>query len=195
MIAPPKLYLAGFEVFRPDAIEIGRRKQQLCAEYGFEGLFPFENEIVRGDAPEAIDRSIYRANVALIRAADAGIFNLTPFRGPSADAGTVFELGLLTGFGKPAFGYTHESTSLRERLQSQDDAVFDPATRRWFDRAGMLVEDFGNSDNLMIAACLAEQGEDHLIRSSDMSGLAHDEFAGFVACLERAGRHFGLKKP
>ena len=31
---------------------------------------------------------------------DSGICNLTPFRGAGADAGTVFELGMLVGLGK-----------------------------------------------------------------------------------------------
>ena len=37
-------------------------------------------------------------------AADAIIANLTPFRGPSADAGTVYELGYMAGRGKFCLG-------------------------------------------------------------------------------------------
>ena len=92
MTGKPKLYLAGPEVFLPDAIEIGRIKKDLCARYGIEGLYPFDNEVSPRPG-EAVDRVIYRANIAMIRDADGGIFNLTPFRGPSADVGTVFELG------------------------------------------------------------------------------------------------------
>ena len=35
-----KIYLAGPEVFHPNAAALGRQKQALCREYGFEGLFP-----------------------------------------------------------------------------------------------------------------------------------------------------------
>ncbi|HJW77212.1 MAG TPA: nucleoside 2-deoxyribosyltransferase, partial [Beijerinckiaceae bacterium] len=42
MTARPKLYLAGPEVFLPEAIEIGRIKKDLCARYGIEGLYPFD---------------------------------------------------------------------------------------------------------------------------------------------------------
>ena len=108
MAAKPKLYLAGPEVFLPEAIEIGRIKKDLCARYGIEGLYPFDNE-VSPRSGEAVDRLIYRANIAMIRDADGGIFNLTPFRGPSADVGTVFELGFLSALGKAAFGYTNRT--------------------------------------------------------------------------------------
>ena len=39
-----RAYLAGPEVFLPEAVAIGQRKKQLCAKYGFEGLYPFDNE-------------------------------------------------------------------------------------------------------------------------------------------------------
>lgn len=42
-----KIYLAGPEVFHPDAAARGRQKQALCREYGFEGLFPLANEIAQ----------------------------------------------------------------------------------------------------------------------------------------------------
>src|SRR5215510_3144287 len=110
-----KIYLAGPEVFLAEAIEVARRKKELCAAYGFEGMFPLDNEIAEAAGGEPIDRLIYRANAAMIRRADLGICNLTPFRGPSADAGTVFELGMLVGLGKPVFGYTNVTTDLLDR--------------------------------------------------------------------------------
>src|SRR5258708_1028231 len=39
---PPAAYLAGPEVFLPDAAEIGRRKKELCRRHGFEGLYPLD---------------------------------------------------------------------------------------------------------------------------------------------------------
>ncbi len=61
-----KIYLAGPDVFLPDAIEIGRAKKELCAKRGFRGLFPFDNEISDLVVGE-IDQVIYRANVEMIR--------------------------------------------------------------------------------------------------------------------------------
>jgi len=89
-----KVYLAGPDVFLPDAIAVGQRKRELCSQYGFEGLFPSDNDVNAAAPGERRDALIYRANEGMIRRADLGIFNLTPFRGPNADAGTVFELGL-----------------------------------------------------------------------------------------------------
>ena len=192
MIVRPKLYLAGPEVFLRDAIDIGRRKKGFCAEYGFEGLFPFDNQTHPEACEEPIDRLIYRANVAMIRDADAGIFNLTPFRGPSADIGTVFELGLLAGLGKPTFAYTNDGIDLLERMKRSRNAVFDEAAAQWFDRGDMLIEDFGNVDNLMIDAYLAEQGEDRFVRRMTAQSAAFDDLDGFVECLQRASRHFGF---
>src|SRR5690606_8586836 len=39
------LYLAGPDVFRPDARERGRELKALCAEFGIEGLFPLDQEV------------------------------------------------------------------------------------------------------------------------------------------------------
>src|SRR3546814_15668084 len=38
------LYLAGPDVFRPDARERGRELKALCAQFGIEGLFPLRSE-------------------------------------------------------------------------------------------------------------------------------------------------------
>src|SRR4051794_28885049 len=100
------VYLAGPEVFLPDAVEVGRRKQALCAAHGFAGLYPLDNEISTTSA-ERTDKLIYDANKAMMERADFCIFNLTPFRGPGADVGTVFELGLMVGLGKKVFAYTN----------------------------------------------------------------------------------------
>jgi nucleoside 2-deoxyribosyltransferase len=38
----PRIYLAGPEVFLPNANDIGAAKAALCAEAGFEGVFPLD---------------------------------------------------------------------------------------------------------------------------------------------------------
>ena len=81
-----KVYLAGPDVFLPDAVSRGRQKKELCAHCGFEGLFSFDNEISGDRFGTRVDLLIYRANVAMIHEADLGIFNLTPFRGSSAES-------------------------------------------------------------------------------------------------------------
>ncbi len=48
-----KIYLAGPDVFLPNAIEEGERLKALCEEYGYEGLFPMDN-IISGETPTEI---------------------------------------------------------------------------------------------------------------------------------------------
>jgi nucleoside 2-deoxyribosyltransferase len=174
-----KIYLAGPDVFLPDAIEVGRRKRELCEEYGFEGLFPIDTGSAKDDAVE-----IFRANCALMRRADVGLLNLTPFRGPSADAGTVFELGHLFALGKPAFGYSSDEKVAREcgPLIERDEL--------WWDRGGYLVEDFALFDNLMIARAIAEAGGTvTMIPEEGEGSLA--AFRAFEASLEGLRSRFG----
>lgn len=175
-----QIYLAGPDVFLPDAIAIGERKKALCARYGFRGLFPFDNEVGEPAPGERIDRAIYRENVAMIRRADAVIVNLTPFRGPSADVGSVFELGLAAGLGKVVCGYTNVASDLRHRIA---DASRD-ARGAWRDPDGLAVEDFGNADNLMIDGCLAAAGYP-LVRVDVGSGELLRDLRGFETCLKQ----------
>ena len=100
-----RVYLAGPDLFVHDAVNIGRRKVELCARHGLIGLYPLDNAI----DPAAKDTSlrIYRGNENMMMEADAIIANLTPFRGPGADAGTVYELGYMAGRGKLCLGYRH----------------------------------------------------------------------------------------
>jgi len=159
-----KIYLAGPDVFLPDAVEVGRRKKEMCREFGFEGLFPLDNEF----AGEPGGVEIYRANCELMRQAEIGLFNLSPFRGPSADAGTVFELGLMRGMGKQLFGYRN-STSLYHQRVTPDQ---------------YSIERFGLGDNLMIDCCLAELGRN----ATEVSENSLAAFAAFREALTAAWR-------
>jgi nucleoside 2-deoxyribosyltransferase len=184
-----KIYLAGPDVFLPDAITVGQQKKELCKRYGFEGLFPFDSEAVRDAGAVRADMVIFRANAAMIRQADLGIFNLTPFRGPSADVGTVFELGMMIGLEKPAFAYTNDAAALLDRMNRSGDVSHDPNTGDWRDSLGMLVEDFGNADNLMIDMALIEQSHP-IIRNAALPEERFSDFAGFEACLRHAAEVF-----
>jgi nucleoside 2-deoxyribosyltransferase len=189
MTRPPKIYLAGPEVFLSDAIAVGTRKKDLCKLYGFEGLFPLDNDDVRDANGIRVDLLIYRACVAHMRAADFGIFNLTPFRGPSADVGTVFELGFFAGLAKPIFAYTNDPDDLLQRVKRSDDVSYDAGTREWRDSMGLTVEDFGNADNLMIDMALAEQ--DHpIVRHAALPHERFRDLTGFEACLREAAQMF-----
>jgi nucleoside 2-deoxyribosyltransferase len=173
-------------VFLPDALELGARKKALCARYGFEGLYPLDDIA----APASGDLEIYRACVAMLRRADFGIAHLTPFRGPSADVGTVYELGVLIALGKTVFGYTNVAADLLDRVRQAEPLTRDEAGGAWRDRDGMTVEDFGNADNLMIDAGLAAQGFP-IVRIDAPPAERYRDLTGFEICLQRAATHFG----
>ena len=98
---PIRVYLAGPEVFLNNAREIGEKKKTLCKEYGFEGVFPIDVEVdTSGKSPTEAGFCISDLNEELIRSWQIVIANITPFRGPSADVGTVFEMGFAHALGR-----------------------------------------------------------------------------------------------
>lgn len=137
-----KVYLAGFDVFRVDAIERGEYLKRLCREQGLEGLYPFDNEVADGLAPAEMAAQICRLNLAMIRDADAVLANLNPFRGLEPDSGTAFEVGAAVALGKPVWAYFEPQGSMRQWLPG------DAAGR---DADGYFIEDFGLPRNLMLA--------------------------------------------
>jgi nucleoside 2-deoxyribosyltransferase len=183
----PKIYLAGPEVFRLDAREIGLRKKALCEDFGFVGLYPLDHDLTDSPA-EKLDETIFSANVALLREADAAIFNLSPFRGINADPGTAFELGFFAALGKPVFAYSSHAAPLFDRVAGAFGAQ---AAEAGFyrDAAGLLVENFGNADNLMLDAALKSQGR--TVVRPEAGVFVDDDLALFAACLRQARQHFG----
>lgn len=187
-----KVYLAGPDVFLPDAHEVGRRKQEMCRAFGFEGLLPYDKDPDIGRDP----LKIFHKNCESMGKADAGVFNLTPFRGPSADVGTVFELGYMFLRGKPVYGYTSDPRGYRERVSAILGVTEVAGVPR--DRDQYEVENFGWRDNLMIAGAIEEAGG--VIAAVAESGAGTSKsflaaFAAFEACLqtmrERIGRSSG----
>ncbi len=180
-----RLYIAGPDVFHHDAVALGTAKKALCARHGLTGLFPLD-----GGTPDMTSGAIYAACLAMMREADGGIFNLTPFRGPSADVGTVFELGVMATMGKPVFAYTNDARDLLERLHAG------PGLSRhgkgWCDADGMAAEDFELADNLMIDETLALQGRRVYRHVVALAGRLTD-LAGFEACVAEASASFGRK--
>jgi nucleoside 2-deoxyribosyltransferase len=95
---------------------------------------------------------IFRGCVAMMEAADAVIANLTPFRGPSADAGTVYELGFMAARGKLCAGYSNVPGSYSERVDGE--RKIHDGLHLGVDHDGNEIENFGLADNLMIVHAL-----------------------------------------
>jgi nucleoside 2-deoxyribosyltransferase len=184
-------YLAGPDVFLPDAIAILTAKVAMATEYGFKALIPGDDHMqARVAAAAPIPSSaIYAANVATMKQADFGILNLTPFRGISADVGTVFELGLLTGLGKPVFGYTNVAADYLDRIwlkMKQGEGV--GLSAKWVDDHACGIENYQNADNLMIDGALGATGG--MVREETALPMLFQNLEGFRACLEVAAKHF-----
>lgn len=134
------VYLAGFDVFHPDALARGAYLKQLCAEHGLRGLYPLDAQVPATEAQPA--HWICDANLQALRSADAVLANLGCFRGAEPDSGTVFEVGFACALGKPVWAYFPEQQPLIEQVRHDSQG-------RCAD--GFQVEDFGLPRNLMLA--------------------------------------------
>ena len=135
-----RVYLAGPDVFFPDVAERSARLKDTCRHYGFEGVFPLDSgvKITSALAREENGYLIYEANISLIRSCQAILANVTPFRGPSVDAGTAFEIGFGRALGLEVVGYTAIRNLYKDRVTPD----------------GLMVEDFDMVDNLMIHSAM-----------------------------------------
>ncbi len=179
-----KIYLAGPDVFLPNAMETGDRKKALCAQYGFEGMFPLDNKISNRGKKHSIGLNISQANENLINDCQLVIANITPFRGPSADAGTIFEIGYARARGMRVFAYSNTTVRFRERTGSffklKPDAVAD--------RNGMKLENFEMTDNLMIDGGILASGGNIFTREVPEKEL-YTNLEAFRECLKAVKKH------
>lgn len=143
MFGQKRIYLAGPEVFRLDAVIEGSTLKALCSEHGLVGHFPLDDE-------ENSARGIYQACIAGIEACAAVVANISPFRGPHMDPGTAFEIGYAVARGKPVFGWSSHLSHMHERIPHE---VSGQSGLR-IDEGRMIVEDFGHPENLMITVPL-----------------------------------------
>jgi nucleoside 2-deoxyribosyltransferase len=178
-----KAYLAGPDVFLPDAAAHARRKVAICAHHHIEGRPPLNED---ADLPHTMRHKdvwamIYRKDIEMMEACDLIIANLTPFRGASADAGTLIEVGWFLGRGRPVFGYSNSATPFAERCQQQAMAWPDPVP-------GLSVEGFGLPDNLMIPGAVLQGGGHPIVLPPDGRDHPFDALDVFEACVALAAR-------
>ena len=113
-----RIYLAGPEVFLSNAREIGARKRAICEQHGLLGVFPTDEEDACDPALSRPDQglAISRAMERVMRTCNAMIVNLTPFRGPSADVGSAYEMGFMRALGRPIFAYSNDDRPFLDRV-------------------------------------------------------------------------------
>ena len=177
-------YLAGPDVFLPDARAHADRKVGICARHGIVGRPPLIEDVdsLRAMPDEQAWRTIFGKDLAMMAECGAVIANLTPFRGASADAGTLVELGWFLGRGLPVFGYSNSAAPFDERSRAQVRAV-----------PGLSVAGFGLPDNLMIPGAVLEGGGHPMVVPPDRRDWAFDALDVFERCVEAAAWRLGLK--
>lgn len=180
----PRIYLAGPEVFFPNAREQGEIKKRLCAAHGFAGVYPLDNAISGADvlSSESLARAISHGNERLMRSCDFIVANCTPFRGASMDAGTAYEIGFMRALGRPVFGYSNVTPDYAARVR----ATPQDAQAAWCDETRAAdIEDFGLAENLMIAIAVLDTGGRFVTREVPPERLLSD-LAAFEDCLALA---------
>lgn len=176
------IYLAGPDVFLPDAVEIGRLKVAICTRHGINGLYPLDNPVDLAAADASL--RIYRGLEAMMDCCDGIIANLTPFRGPGADPGTVYELGYMAGRGKLCLGYCNDPVPYAERV-ARFTQVTTGSDKHLIDRDGLTVENFGLPDNLMMIHALDLHGVPLVLPDARPADIWRD-LAAFETCVRLA---------
>ncbi len=173
-----RAYLAGPDVFLPKPLVRARVLKAICARHGITGVSPLDDLPGEPTAWHTLAEAlrIARRNEAHITSCDALIANLTPFRGPSADAGTVFELGFMRALDRPVFGWTNEATPFAQRTREF------AGVQGKVDAESMEIEDFGLADNLMIEGAIIASGG-ILTKGACTASDRWTNLAAFEACV------------
>jgi nucleoside 2-deoxyribosyltransferase len=130
----PRIYLAGPNVFRSNAKERGEELKKKLAEFGLQGVYPGD-VYVEAATKLQVGYKLYEKNIELLKSCVGVLADITPFRSPSADVGTAFEMGYATAMGIPVVCYTFDTRKYYKERVSQD---------------GNRIEDFSMVDNLML---------------------------------------------
>jgi len=149
---PLKIYIAGPDVFYPDAVEVGIAKRKICEKHGFKGIFPLDllpNDLFTSKYDHNQQaKIIQKACIDGIRDCDILVANMTPFRGTGMDNGTAVEMGAAHMINKPVFGYSADGRSYLDKVVSaQGDCTVSEGNS--YDSKGQLIEDFNKIDNCM----------------------------------------------
>ncbi|ODT06600.1 MAG: nucleoside 2-deoxyribosyltransferase [Mesorhizobium sp. SCN 65-20] len=185
-----KVYLAGPEVFLPNAREVLDQKIELTRRYGFVPVSPGDLEVPATDTKRAKGLAISSINQRLMMSTDMIIANLTPFRGVAADVGTAFELGFMCARGCPAYAFSNTASNHFDRVAHHyEGRIQADGDNRLRGPDGLAMEDFDMVDNLMLDGGVDAQGGAIVTREVDPERLYVDHQA-FEECLRIAAARF-----
>lgn len=163
------VYLAGPEVFLPNALDIGAEKKRICARFGYDAIFPLDGSEPLADDPLQAGLQIFDQCVVLMDRCDLIVANMTPFRGSSMDVGTAVEVGYMFSRGRPVHGYTNVTSDYAARVQHD----------------GFAIEAFGFSDNLMCEGSVRRSGNS-VVRTAVPPDRLLTDLRGFEHCVQLA---------
>ncbi len=176
-------YLAGPDVFLPNAVAHAARKVEICQRYGLRACPPLNQDVETAANASDVWQAIYAKDIAMMERCDIIIANLTPFGGASADAGTLIEVGWFLGKGKPIFGYSNTSESFEQRMRRQFGELY----------ADLGIEGFHLPDNLMIVGAVLGGGYPIFV-PGDGEARGIDALDVFEACAAAAARYVADRK-
>jgi nucleoside 2-deoxyribosyltransferase len=134
-----KIYLAGPSVFYADWEAQAAAMKAACARRGAIGRYPFDNALLPPADPFEHGLAIFARDRDMVLECDGVVADFSPFRGASADVGTVWEFAFAQGAGKAVAAYSRDRRDYRDRL---------PAF--WTASEHENVEAFGRADGLML---------------------------------------------
>jgi len=187
-----KVYLAGPEVFLPNARTILDRKIELTRAHGFVPVTPGDLEAPASLTGKERGLTTSGLNERLMSSADFIIANLTPFRGIAADVGTVYELGFMCGRGCPAYAFTNVARGHYERVRDYyGGSLATDALGAIRGPDALELENYSMVDNLMLDGGI-ENRKGVIVRHAAAPDELYTDLTAFEECLAvAAGRLLG----
>ncbi len=178
-----KIYMAGPEVFLPDAKAVLWRKSEMVKSFGFQPMAPGDNIVDIVGTPFQRGLTINQFDEELMDQSDAIIANLTPFRGIGADPGTCYELGYMCARGKRVYGYTNDVRSHFARLiDLYDGKIEEAGDGRKYGSDGLALEDLDMPDNLMLVGGIKRRGGTVVVHDAP-ADIYYSDLTAFEECL------------
>jgi nucleoside 2-deoxyribosyltransferase len=166
------IYLAGPEVFLPNAEEIGEAKLDICRRYGLDAVYP-KFDLSRSTRAER-GHEVFERCIDMMENCDAVVANMTPFRGVSMDVGTAVEIGYMLARQRRVLGYTNVIADYETRVA--DDLL--------------AIDSFGFADNPMCEGPVWKSGG-FVVRTQVDTVNLYTDLRGFVRCVEQASHLSG----
>jgi nucleoside 2-deoxyribosyltransferase len=154
-----KVYIAGPDVFRPEAKAFFDTAKSLCEQLEMVALCPLSLEL-------KTPKDVFLHNVKLLTECDGVVANVNSFRGPGADEGTSWEMGFAYALNKPVVSYMENIASLHEKTAVHFGDLYASSMTGHVFPDGMKAEEWGLPVNLML-----DQGSRALVHGGLLQAL------------------------